>query len=51
MGIWSNLLVGGLAVAAAKMLISDNAEEKRRKSTPCYFTDGISQSEFSLMAK
>jgi hypothetical protein len=52
MALFDKLLFGGLAVLAGvgiKKLIESNEEHKRRVSTPCHFSNGITQSEFALL--
>ncbi len=46
-GILGGLVVGGVLYKVNK----DHQEEKRRKSIPCCFSDGISKSEFDEVVK
>ena len=41
--------VGGIIHKGIKNSRERAAEEERRKSTPCYFNDGISQEQFQAI--
>lgn len=50
MGFWE-VVIGGAAYALLRKAQANAAEERRRKSTPCKFRDGISEAEFKRIVK
>ena len=54
MGFLATIGIGAAVIGAVKLIADGSkkakerqAEEERRKNTPCYFDNGISQSEFT----
>lgn len=49
MGFISTAIIATVVGAGAVMLFKDSAEEKKRKSTPCNFDNGIAQEAFNAI--